>query len=80
MDTLTRGGIMPLLDGGRTTLRSGFRLARGRLPPVGRGDLVGMTFPKLFAPGLPTKPFPVQNTQKSKGTLQCYKDPKAGTS
>lgn len=57
--TLTRGGIMPLLDGGMTTLRSGLRLVLARLPPGGGGDLVGMTLPKLFPLGLPTKPFTV---------------------
>lgn len=47
---------MPLLDGGMTTRRSGFRLFIPRPPPAGGGgDLAGMTFPKLFAPAAPIK-------------------------
>lgn len=41
---------MPLVEGGMTTLRSGFRLFIPRLPPGGGGDFVGITLPKLFAP------------------------------
>lgn len=47
---------MPLLEGGMTTRRSGFRLFMPRLPPPGGGgDFVGMTLPKLFAPVVPIK-------------------------
>lgn len=47
---------MPLLEGGMTTRRSGFRLFIPRLPPPGGGgDFVGMTLPKLFAPVVPIK-------------------------
>lgn len=64
---LTSGGIIPLLDGGITTLRSGLRLPIPMFPPGGGGDLAGMTLPKplplavLRRPGEPlelTKPFP----------------------
>lgn len=66
---LTSGGIIPLLDGGMTTLRSGLRLPIPMFPPGGGGDLVGMTLPKplplgvLRRPGEPlelTKPFPAE--------------------
>lgn len=67
---------MPLLDGGMTTRRSGFRLFMLRLPPPGGGgDFVGITLFRLFPlPALPsrlgearefTKPFPV--TGESRG-------------
>lgn len=47
---------MPLLEGGMTTRRSGFRLFIPRLPPPGGGgDFVGITLPKLFAPVVPIK-------------------------
>lgn len=47
---------MPLLEGGMTTRRSGFRLFIPTLPPPGGGgDFVGMTLPTLFAPVFPIK-------------------------
>lgn len=58
-----------MLDGGMTTLRSGFRLPINMFPPGGGGDFVGITFPSPFpllvprSPGEPlgfTKPFPVE--------------------
>lgn len=66
---LTSGGIIPLLDGGITTRRSGLRLPIPMFPPGGGGDLVGMTLPRplplgvLRTPGEPlglTKPFPAE--------------------
>lgn len=66
---LTSGGIIPLLDGGITTLRSGLRFPIPMFPPGGGGDLVGMTFPRPFPLGVPkspgeplglTKPFPAE--------------------
>lgn len=63
------GGIMPLLEGGMTTRRSGLRLFMPRLPPPGGGgDFVGITllipFPPVLLPSKPgearefTNPFP----------------------
>lgn len=66
---LTSGGIIPLLDGGMRTRKSGLRLPIPMFPPGGGGDLVGMTLPRplplgeLRMPGEPlglTKPFPVE--------------------
>lgn len=80
---LTSGGIMPLLDGGISTLRSGLRLPIPMFPPGGGGDLVGMTFPRPFplvaprSPGEPlglTKPFPAERDRdrSSHGTVRHY--------
>lgn len=65
---------MPLLEGGMTTRRSGFRLFIPRLPPPGGGgDFVGIILPKLFAPVFPikfgealefTNPFPGKGEKK----------------
>lgn len=53
MSELTSGGIMPLLEGGMTTRRSGLRLFMPRFPPPGGGgDFVGMTLPRPFPPPL----------------------------
>lgn len=66
---LTSGGIIPLLDGGMRTRKSGLRLPIPTFPPGGGGDLVGMTLPRplplgeLRTPGEPlglTKPFPAE--------------------
>lgn len=66
---LTSGGIIPLLDGGMRTRKSGLRLPIPMFPPGGGGDLVGMTLPRplplgeLRTPGEPlglTKPFPAE--------------------
>lgn len=66
---LTSGGIIPLLEGGMTTLKSGFRFPMLMFPPGGGGDFVGMTFPSPFPLGVPRspgdplvfrKPFPVE--------------------
>lgn len=50
-----KGGIIPLLEGGMTTRKSGFRLFIPRLPPGGGGDLVGITFPSAFPPAGPSR-------------------------
>lgn len=53
---LTKGGIIPLLEGGITTRKSGFLLFIPRLPPGGGGDLLDITFPNAFPPDGPSRP------------------------
>lgn len=78
---LTSGGIIPLLDGGITTLRSGLRPPIPMFPPGGGGDLVGMTLPRplplgeLWMPGEPlefTKPFPAE-VHSNRNTSSNYR-------
>lgn len=50
-----RGGIIPLLEEGMTTRKSGFLLFIPKLPPGGGGDFVGMTFPNPLPPDGPRR-------------------------